>query len=261
MKEAVEEEREPVGNVFVEIEAFLDNGVERNLDKLIRFGNPGGSGGDGSVEQPLPVKNLVEQHRRLHVTNGLETTPAASAATVLGVPVGVPSLQLGFEETIKTLVKIKRKRPDKGGVIPGAGVGVVSEAGEIENLGAAFHGVKNFPWEIRISILKNAKNEHEGFQSDDPVAGAADPFTDGSSARSGVNFVGGDEGENVGDVAVVDRDLVVGGGLEDGHLDGRCIVFGNLGETDAGLVFDSANCLSQLAWHIGIRRSSRFVLR
>lgn len=96
MKEAVKEESEPVGNIFVKVKAFLYNGVERNLDKLIRSSNSGGSGGDGSVKQPLPVKNLVEQHGGFHVANGLETTSSASASAVLRVPVGVTSLQLGF---------------------------------------------------------------------------------------------------------------------------------------------------------------------
>lgn len=118
--------------------------------------------------------------------------------------------------------------------------------------------MKNFSGEIRIAILKNSKNQHEGLQGDNPVTGPANPFADGSSTRSGVNFVGGDEGENVGDVAIVDWAFVVGGSFEDGHLDGGRIVFGNLGETNAGLVFDCADCFSQLAWHVEMRRFSLF---
>lgn len=69
--------------------------------------------------------------------------------------------------------------------------------------------------EIGVAVLEDAEDEHEGLEGDDPVAGLADAFGDGLGAGGGVGFGGGNQGQDLMDVLVVDRNDVVGRGLED----------------------------------------------
>lgn len=70
-----------------------------------------------------------------------------------------------------------------------------------------------------VAILEDTEDEHEGLEGDDPVASLADAFGDGLGAGGGVGLGGGDEGEDLMDVLVVDGNDVVGGGLEDGDFE------------------------------------------
>lgn len=147
------------------------------------------------------------------------------------------------EKAIQALVEVQSKCSDKGGVIPRAGIGVVAEAGKVEDFCAAFHCMENFFREIGIAVLEGSKDKHEGLDGDDPVASPADAFGNGLCAGGGVGFVGGDEEEDFIDVALVDGDFVVGGGPEDQHLEVGGAGARNLGEADAGLVFHCPKCL------------------
>lgn len=90
--------------------------------------------------------------------------------------------------------------------------------------------MEDFNGEIGVAVLEDSEDEHEGLDGDDPVAGLADAFGDGLGAGGGVGFGGGDEGEDLTDVLVVDRNDVVGGGLEDGNFEaGEVGGIGDLG--------------------------------
>lgn len=197
--------------------------------------------------------NPVQQHRRLHVANhrhGLVRPAAPPAAVVFLVAlVREAPLELPGEEAIEALVEVEREGADEGGEVPGAGVGVVAEVGEVEDLGAALHGVEDLDGEIGVPILEDAEDEHEGFEGDDPVTGFADAPGDGLGAGGCVRLVRRNERENFLDVLVFDGNDVVGGGFEDGDLEVGGVGVGDLGKAYARLVFHCPNCLLQLAWH------------
>lgn len=153
-------------------------------------------------------------------------------------------IDITCEKAIQALVEVQSKCPDKGCVIPGAGIGVVPEAGKVENFRATFHCMENFFREIWIAVLEGSEDKHEGLEGDDPVASLAKAFGNGLRAGRRVGFVGGNEEEDFIDVALVDGDFVVGGRPEDQHLEvGAGVGARNLGEADAGLVFHCAKCL------------------
>lgn len=256
MEEAVEEESEAVGDVPVEVEALVDDGVEGIEDQAVGFGGSGGPGCNGPVEQFLPVGDPIDQHGGLHIANGLVDAAIGRWSMVaVGLAVGEALLELAGEEAVEALVEIESEGADEGGVVPGAGIGVVAEVGEVEDLGAALHGVEDLAGEIGVAVLEDSEDEVEGFEGDDPVAGLGDAFGDGGGAGRGVRFAGGDQAQDFGDVAVVERDVVVGGGFQDGHFEGgggRVGSGGHFREADAGLVFHGVDGLAELAGHRGI---------
>lgn len=99
-------------------------------------------------------------------------------------------LKFSSKKTIEAFVEIQSKSANEGGVIPGAGIGIVAKIGEVEDFGASFHCVKNFAGEIRIAVLEDLEDEIQGFESNDPIAGFSYAFGDGVSAGGGVGFVG-----------------------------------------------------------------------
>lgn len=213
MKEAIEKKSQTIGDVTVEIEALLHNGEERALNKAVRLGLAGRPSRDRPVEKLLPVRDPVDQGGWLHVPDRLDLGSALSMAL----------MELPGEKAIQSLIEIKSKCPYEGGVIPRAGVPVVSKGGEVEDLGAGFHGVEDLSGEMRVAVLEDSEDEHEGLEGDDPVASLAEAFGDGLGARGGVDLVGGDGLEDLSQVAVlvvvVEGDFVMGSGFEDRNLE------------------------------------------
>ncbi|PON84487.1 hypothetical protein TorRG33x02_196920 [Trema orientale] len=218
MEEAIEKQSQSIGDVSVDIEALLHNRMERGLNQAVRLGLAGRPSRDRPVQKFLPVRNPIDQSRRLHVPDRLDLRSSPTPAAALGV---APALmKLPGEEAVQPLVEVQGERPYEGGVVPGARIGIVSKVGEVEDLGAIFHGAKDLSGEVRVAVLKDSENEHERFEGDDPIAGLADALGDRLGAGGGVELaIGGDELEDVGQVAVVEGDFVMGGGFEDGNLE------------------------------------------
>lgn len=159
------------------------------------------------------------------------------------------TLELPGEKAIQPFVEIERKRPHERSVIPRTRIRIVAKIGEVEDFGTAFHRVEDFAREVRIAILEDSKNEHERFESDDPVFGLADSFADGLGTSSGVGFVGSGELEDFVNVAIVDGNGVMGGCFENCDLEVDGVVACDLGEAYTGLIFYCSDCLPQFAWH------------
>ena len=101
--------------------------------------------------------------------------------------------------------------------------------------------------------MEDTEDEIERFEGDDPITGSGNAFSDGMNTDGGVGFVGGDEEEDFRQVAVVERDVVVSGGFENGDFQGGGIGAaaggGDFGKADAGLVFHGVDGLPELAGH------------
>jgi hypothetical protein len=115
---------------------------------------------------------------------------------------------------------------------------LVTEVSKVEQAGATARALEELPVERQVAISKEAVHEHERLERDDVVTGAGEPA---GAARDGGGNMGtgsGGEVEDLTDVALLGRLVVVASDLDDEHVELRRHVAGDLGEADAGLVLD-----------------------
>lgn len=144
----------------------------------------------------------------------------ATTTTVLALRRIVSALmKLSREKAIQSLIKVKSERPYESSVVPRTRIRIVSKVGKVKDLGAIFHGVKDFSGEMWIAVLKDTEDENERFESNDPITSLADSFGDGLSARGGVGLIGGDGLEDLRQVTAVNWDFVMGSGFQDGEVE------------------------------------------
>jgi hypothetical protein len=152
-----------------------------------------------------------------------------------------------MEEELEALIKVERIGADKGRVIPGSRVRLVPKIREVEQAGAPPRGVEELAVEGRVAIHQEAVHEHERLERDHIVASAGEPPGAPCHCSSNVGAGSGRKVEDLADVALLGRLVVVAGGLDDEHVQLGRDVAGDLGEADAGLVLHRAQRLPDRA--------------
>jgi hypothetical protein len=123
-----------------------------------------------------------------------------------------------MEEELEALVKVERIGAHKGRVIPRSRVCLVPKIGEVQQAGTPPCAMEELAVEERVAIDKEAVHDHERLERDHIVAGPGEPA--GAPCHDSSNVGAGSERkvEDLADVALPGRLVVVAGGLDDEHV-------------------------------------------
>jgi hypothetical protein len=123
-----------------------------------------------------------------------------------------------MEEELEALVKVERIGAHKGRVIPRSRVRLVPKIGEVQQAGTPPCAMEELAVEGRVTIDKEAVHEHERLERDHIVAGPGEPAGAPYHGSSNVGVGSGRKVEDLADVALPGRFVVVAGGLDDEHV-------------------------------------------
>ncbi|WVZ20395.1 hypothetical protein V8G54_007717 [Vigna mungo] len=168
------------------------------------------------------------------------STTAAANTTTTGTGGGALSIK---QHQLKPLIEIHGIGPHKSGVIPGAGVSLVSKISHIEEPCSSAGGVKDLLLEQRGTLVHEPVYEHERLERHNPVPRLPQTLRHRGDACVDVAPRVRHEVQDLPDVLLAGGVVVVAGGLDNRDFHLRRHVAGDLRNPYAGLVLHHPNRL------------------